>query len=141
MSADADFAPLIPELACSDFAASIHHYRDVFSFRIRFKRRRFAMVERDGAQIMLTGTDSPRLISAPLERPFGRGMHLRIAITDVADLADDIEAAGHSLAEPLHEVWYPLGREDAGYKQILVQDLDGYLIRFAQAIGRRPRVT
>ncbi len=139
MLSDPEFAPLIPELACADLPASIAHYHDVFSFRIIFKRRGFAMVERDGAQIMLTGTDSPRLISAPLERPFGRGMHLRIAVTDVADLADDIEAAGYSLAEPLHEVWYPLGQEDAGYKQILTQDLDGYLIRFAQAIGRRPR--
>ena len=134
-----DFAPLIPELACSNLPASITHYHRVFSFRICFKRRHIAMLERDGAQIMLTGPNSPRLINAPLEPPLGRGMHLRIAVTDIADLADDVEAAGHSLTQPIHEVWYPSGDEEIGYQQFLTQDPDGYLIRFAQALGRRPR--
>lgn len=137
MTTSTPFAPIMPELICSDLAASVAHYHDVFSFRVRFKKRGFAMVERDGAQIMLTGAKSPRKVDAPLESPFGRGVHLRVAVSDIADLADDIEAAGHSLTEPLHEVWYNFGAEDAGYRQFLTQDPDGYLIRFAEAIGRR----
>jgi hypothetical protein len=36
--------------------------------------------------------------------------------------------------------WYRVDDEEAGVHQFLVQDPDGYLIRFQSSIGRRPAV-
>jgi hypothetical protein len=40
--------------------------------------------------------------------------------------------------EEPRENWYRVGVNESGLRQLLVQDLDGYLIMFAQSLGRRP---
>jgi catechol 2,3-dioxygenase-like lactoylglutathione lyase family enzyme len=135
-----DLAALVPELAVSDFAASLAFYTDVLGFRLLYGRpeERFAYLEREGAELMIEQPVDRAWITGMLEQPFGRGINLQIACSDTAALRDRCLAHGRTLFMDLEEAWY---RRDAillGCRQFLVQDPDGYLLRFSQDIGRRP---
>ena len=77
-------------------------------------------------------------ITAPLERPFGRGINFQITVDDVAPILASLDAAGWPLFLKPEEVWYRAGTSETGVKQFLVQDPDGYLVRFSQSLGLRP---
>ncbi len=135
-----DLARLVPELVVSDYAQSLAFYVDVLGFRLLYGRpeERFAYLEREGAQIMIEQPTDRAWITGPLEQPYGRGINLQIGCADATALRD--RCAAHQVAPfmDLEDAWY---RRDAillGCRQFLVQDPDGYLLRFSQDIGIRP---
>jgi hypothetical protein len=73
-----------------------------------------------------------------MEHPYGRGINLQIAVSDVAALYARCIAYGARIFLPLEERWYR--RDDAltGNHQFVVQDPDGYLLRFFQDLGTKP---
>lgn len=73
-----------------------------------------------------------------LERPFGRGMNLEIAVADLAPILDGLARIGWPPFEGVTESWYRAGGEETGNREFLVQDPDGWLLRFAVDLGRRP---
>lgn len=79
-----------------------------------------------------------RWVTAPLEQPFGRGINLQTTVDDVAPILASLDAAGWPLFLALEEVWYRAGTSETGVRQFLVQDPDGYLVRFSQDLGLRP---
>ena len=62
-----DDAPLTPELYCSDLQKSLAFYCDVLGFHILYDRPEdgFAMLERDGARIMLEQIDESAAHGVP----------------------------------------------------------------------------
>jgi len=135
-------AALVPELEVSDLAASLAFYRDVLGFRVRYERpeERFAYLEREGAELMLEEAAGPgrRFHTAPLERPFGRGVNLQIRVGDAKGLLERAGAAGASIVIDLETRWYGQGLQEAGNLQFVVADPDGYLLRVFEDLGTRP---
>lgn len=88
---------------------------------------------------MLEEADGPgrRFRTAPLEYPFGRGLNLQIEVPDVDHLHAQAMTAGATIYVPLEERWYRLGDQEAGNRQFVVVDPDGYLLRFFSSLGRR----
>ncbi|MGE7367801.1 hypothetical protein ACQKKX_01865 [Neorhizobium sp. NPDC001467] len=70
-----------------------------------------------------------------LERPVGRGINLEIKVSDVSVIASSLKAVGWPLFRALKDSWYRIGAEEIGAREFLVQDPDGYLLRFSQPIG------
>jgi predicted enzyme related to lactoylglutathione lyase len=132
------WAALVPELACLDPDASLTFYRDVLGFTVLYRRRagRFAYLAFGEAQLMLEDARGA-WSTAPAERPFGRGVNLQIDCADVEALAARISAAGHPLWRGMVESWYRAGDLEVGQRELLVQDPDGYLLRFSQRVGER----
>lgn len=132
---------LVPELDVSDLEASLTFYVEVCGFALRYERpdERFAYLDLDGAELMLQQADGPgrRFRTAPLERPYGRGVNLQIEVADVDALHARAAAAGHDLVLELEERWYRTGAVEAGNRQFVVADPDGYLLRFFQDLGTR----
>jgi catechol 2,3-dioxygenase-like lactoylglutathione lyase family enzyme len=132
---------LVPELDVSDLEEALAFYVGVLGFSIRYDRpeERFAYLERKGAELMLEEAAGPgrRFRTAPLERPFGRGVNLQIATPDVADLHARTLAAGAKLVVPLEDRWYRAGDRESGNRQFVVADPDGYLLRFFEDLGTR----
>jgi len=91
-------APLVPELDVTDLACSLIFYVDVIGFTLVFERRpeRFAYVAMGEAGLMLQEATGPgrRFGTAPLERPFGRGVNLQILVADVDMTHAAVLAAG-----------------------------------------------
>ena len=152
--ADPPHAPLVPELDVGDLDASLRFYVGVIGFTVVFQRPRehFAYLALERAELMLQDANGPgrRFRTAHLERPFGRGINLQVAVRDVDGLYATVLAAGFEPVVPIEERWYdvdvitPSGRwtmsgaTRAGNRQFVIADPDGYLLRFFTSLGSRP---
>jgi catechol 2,3-dioxygenase-like lactoylglutathione lyase family enzyme len=132
---------LTPELLVTDLAASLRFWCGLCGFAVLHERPEegFACIAREDARVMLEAAFHPgrRWITGPLEPPFGRGINLEIGVVDVAPIAAALQAAAHQFYLPIEEKWYRVRTEEVGVRQFLVQDPDGYLLRFQQRIGTR----
>ncbi len=139
---DFRFAALVPELLVADIGASLRFWRDLCGFRIAFDRlgEGFAYLERDGAQVMLEERGRSRnWVMGPLETPFGRGLNLQIRVSSIDPIVSALAAAGWRLFMPPETKMYRVGETDRVVRQFVVQDPDGYLVRFAEAgRGKHP---
>jgi catechol 2,3-dioxygenase-like lactoylglutathione lyase family enzyme len=135
--------PMTPELICSDFKISLTFYTQVLGFEVQYQREEngFAMLERQGSRIMLDQIvpGSPRTwIAAPLEAPFGRGINLQMETDKVDELYARVQTMGVHIFLPIEEKWYRCDDTYLGNRQFIVQDPDGYLLRFFQDLGSKP---
>ena len=134
--------PIVPELDIVDLDRSLVFYLDVLGFSIQVARpeERFVYLVRGPVHLMLEEAGGPgrRFGTAPLEHPFGRGLNLQIEVADVEHLHTAVQRAGLALHVPLEERWYRQGDVEAGNRQFVVADPDGYLLRFFSSLGRRP---
>jgi catechol 2,3-dioxygenase-like lactoylglutathione lyase family enzyme len=132
---------LVPELYCSDLNRSMLFYVDVLGFELAYQRteEKFAFLTLGEAHLMLEQADTGRkFLAGPLERPFGRGMNLMIKVPNVVSLYAGVVTDGAPITLELEEKWYRIGDELAGNRQFVVEDPDGYLLRFFQDLGRKP---
>ncbi|MDF2636416.1 MAG: glyoxalase [Pelosinus sp.] len=130
---------LIPELLCADFNKSLNFYTEILGFEIRYDREGgFAMLEREGVQIMLDQNRSDNWVSGPLEYPYGRGINLQIQTTSIIDLYESVKKSNARIYLPLKEEWYQANEVMLGCLQFIVLDIDGYMLRFSQDIGTKP---
>ena len=134
--------PLIPEFKITDFQKSLDFYTKLAQFEVMYDRPelKFAMLVREGAQIMIEEpTPGSRTFdAAETAHPFGRGMHLQIRVSDVQALYGNFKVHNHPLFLEMEEKWYRRVEDEVGNKQFVVQDPDGYLLRFYQDLGVRP---
>lgn len=138
-----NWAALVPELCVSDLQISLGFYRDVLGFSERFSRPEdgFAYLQLGSAQIMIEQiSDDPEAgwQTGTLSRPFGRGVNFQIEVADIAGLAERVSQAGLPYFRPMATRWYRDGDDEHGQTEFLVQDPDGYLLRFVQVIRIRP---
>lgn len=132
---------VLPELICTDVAASLAFYR-LLGFEVGYQRpqERFAYLELGDAHLML---EQPLIRErlhprAPLERPYGRGINLSIDVEDVDAVHAAVVATGREVFLPLEERWYQRNQDEIGVRQFAVQDPDGYLLRLSEDLGTRP---
>ncbi len=132
------FARLVPELVVSDTAKSLTFYR-ALGFSVAYDRPEegFAYLDLNGAQIMLEQAGAHWDVG-PLERPYGRGINLQIDVKNVDALLAVLVRMAYPILVPIEERWYRQDDILLGCRQFLVQDPDGYLLRFAENIGERP---
>lgn len=147
--ADADpppgfvWADMVPELLVSDLDRSLRFWCGSCGFGVAYERPedRFAYLDRDGVQVMIEEVMAPgrRWVTGPLERPFGRGINLQMTVGALEPILTGLRAAKWPLFLEPEEVWYRAGSLECGVRQFLVQDPDGYLLRFSQSLGERTR--
>ncbi len=128
---------LVPEFEVSESATSLDFYVRILGFEVLYDRpeQGFSYLGLGTAQIMLQPRS--RWPTGTLEKPFGRGINFQIAIPDLGALLARLEAAGWPLFLAPEERWYRRRDDYVGVKQFLVQDPDGYLLRFSQRLGLR----
>lgn len=126
-----NFNKLIPELSVTDINKTREFYVDVLGFKICYERPedKFIFVEKDGNQIMLEQINGNWNVGK-MEYPFGRGINFEMTISDVDAVYERIEKAGMKLFRKMEVKDYECGNETVHQKQFLVQDPDGYLLRF-----------
>jgi len=129
-------AALVPELYVSDLGRSLGFYCGALGFSIVYQRteERFAYIERAGAELMLEEPIGRTWLAGPLEPPYGRGVNFQIAVEDAAAMRDAALAAGAPLVMDLEEKTYLRDDEPIRVRQCVVQDSDGYLLRFSELV-------
>ncbi|MFM5127084.1 bleomycin resistance protein [Aeromonas veronii] len=131
--------PMVPELSVTDLARSLVFYTGLLGFSVRYRRDDppFAYLEQQQVQLMLEQVHPAGWQFGALEPPFGRGINLQMELTEIQPLLDRLQAAEIALFRQPTEVWYPVGEMLAGLREFLLQDPDGYLLRFVQYLGER----
>ena len=136
---------LVPELYITSLPASLAFWRDLLGFRVLYDwpEQGFAAIERDGVEFMLeeyeTGPSERCWDTGAREKPYGRGINFEIGVRDLDILLATLNRAAWPLFFGPEERWYRIAAdEETGVHQFLVQDPDGYLLRFSQSLGRRP---
>ena len=131
-------AKLVPELMVSNHAASRDFYVRIIGFSVRYERpaEKFAYLDLGGAELMIE-EETDFWATAPRERPYGRGINLQIEVDDLDPILTRLQSARIALFRPVEEAWYRTGDSYGGNRQFLVQDPDGYLLRFFEDLGQR----
>lgn len=132
---------LVPELSITDLQTSLRFWRDLCGFTVVFDRPEegFAYLDRDGAQLMLDQRGLTRdWETGPMQIPYGRGVNFQVRVPALEPVLAALAAADWPLFLAPEEKWYRTGEIETGVRQFLVQDPDGYLVRFSMWLGERP---
>lgn len=131
------FNGLIPELSVSSINKSKEFYIDILGFHLEYERleNKFAFLSYGEAQIMIEEING-NWNTGELQFPFGRGMNFQIATDDVDKIAYNLKQNNIILFRDITESRYRCNDEVIVEKEILVQDPDGYLLRFSQTEGK-----
>ena len=133
-------AKLVPELLVTDINASLRFWRDLCGFAVVYHRLEegFAYLDREGVQVMLEERGRGRnWITAALEAPLGRGINFQVSVKTLAPILEALESVDWPLYQAPEQKWYRAGEVEVGAHQFLVQDPDGYLVRFSAGLGQR----
>ncbi|ANE43699.1 bleomycin resistance protein [Deinococcus puniceus] len=133
---------IVPELYVSDLTRSLAFYTYVIGFGVRYTRpvERFVYLELGGAELMLEQPTLPErtFLAGELVFPYGRGINLSVPVPDVDAVYGRVKQANASILLPIEERWYRQDGQEAGNRQFVVADPDGYLLRIVQSLGQRP---
>lgn len=129
------FNDLVPELSVSDIEKSKKFYIDLLGFRLEYERTedQFAFISFGKAQMMLEEING-HWNTGELRYPFGRGINFQIEVPNVAMIADKLKEHNIKLFRDILESRYECNGEMIIEQEILVQDPDGYLLRFSQDV-------
>lgn len=134
-----EFNSLLPELYISDFDKSIHFYRDLLSFKVEYTRHdtKFAFLSYGKSQLMIQELRPGEKEEEKLEQPFGRGINFQIETKSVQIIIDSLKKNKYPLKRGVKDSWYKGKGTSYGCREILVQDPDGYLLRFSEDLGQK----
>lgn len=124
------FNSLIPELSVTDINKSKEFYLSL-GFQIKYERveNKFCFLELENNQIMIEQIND-NWNTGTLEYPFGRGINISMSVSNVNELYKKIINKNIKPFKELETHSYRV--DDINYEDIefLIQDPDGYLLRF-----------
>ena len=76
-------------------------------------------------------------INSPLNYPFGNGINFQLEIDNVDKIYSNLKRNNYIITYEIEENWYRQDNKLLGNKEFLVQDPDGYLLRFSEDLGEK----
>ena len=124
------FNKLIPEFSVSDINKSKDFYLSL-GFSVVYERidDKFCFLELDGNQIMIEEVNENWNVGE-LEYPFGRGINISMEVADIDKLYGFVKEKQYPFFRDMQIDSYQVGDRVYYDKQFLIQNLDGYLLRF-----------
>ncbi|MCK1995543.1 bleomycin resistance protein [Peribacillus muralis] len=129
------YKALVPELSVTNISESKKFYLDILGFHLEYERveDKFAFLSFGEAQLMIEEINGS-WNTAELMYPLGRGVNFQIDMDDVEGMAAALKRHEISLFRDVMVNHYESDDGVVMVKEILVQDPDGYLLRFSQLI-------
>lgn len=127
---EVNFNKLIPELSVSDINKSRDFYLSL-GFSVVYERvdDKFCFLELDGNQLMIEEVNDNWNVGK-LEYPFGRGINISMEVENIDKLYELVKKKQYPFFRDMQIDSYQVGDKVYHDKQFLIQDLDGYLLRF-----------
>ncbi|MBR4825624.1 MAG: VOC family protein [Spirochaetaceae bacterium] len=125
------FNSLIPELSVEDIERTKKFYLDVLHFKIEYERpeNKFVFLSLEGNQMMFEQLNGHWTVGE-LQHPYGRGINFEMTVSDVEGIYKSVLEHGITPFREMKISRYRQNDEDIVQKEFLVQDPDGYLLRF-----------
>ena len=133
------FNKMIPELSVTNLKNSLKFYQTV-GFKIEYERveNKFVFLSLGEIQFMLQEIfKEDKWNIAPLRYPFGNGINFQLEVENVDKIYNLLKENNYKIAFEMEENWYRQDNKLLGNKEFLVQDPDGYLIRFSEDLGEK----
>lgn len=124
------FNSLIPELSVSNIDISREFYLSI-GFEIKYEREedKFCFLQLENNQIMIQEKNDNWNTSI-LEYPYGRGINLSMSVSDVDNMYNKLKEKNIKFFIDLEIHEYRVDNKISYDKEFLIQDPDGYLLRF-----------
>lgn len=124
------FNSLIPELSVSNIALSKKFYLSL-GFEIKYERKedKFCFLQLEENQIMIQEENGNWDVGT-MEYPYGRGINLSMTVSDVEKMYERLKSIDLKFFLDLEVHPYRVGEAVSYDKEFLIQDPDGYLLRF-----------
>jgi uncharacterized protein YhfF len=134
-----NFNCLIPEIRVFDLEKSIKFYTEILGFKTEYSRSDFAMVVLGDCQIMLQQLTLPSKkgswnVTDDMQYPLGRGVNFQIILPDISKVYYSLKKNNTKIFIDLIVSDYKENDIINHVLEFLVQDPDGYLLRFQQDI-------
>ena len=121
---------LIPELSVSNIDISKKFYLDL-GFKIRYERKenKFCFLQLEGNQIMIE-ENNDNWNTGKLEHPYGRGINLSMTVSNIEKMYEILKEKNIKFFLDLEIHENRIDDKISYDKEFLIQDPDGYLLRF-----------
>lgn len=129
----------IPELSVTHLDTSLKFYKTI-GFKIEYERpeNKFVFISLGEIQFMLQEiTDNDKWNIAPLSYPFGNGINFQLEVDNIEFIYHNLKKNNYSITYDIEENWYRQDDKLLGNREFLVQDPDGYLLRFSEDLGEK----
>lgn len=129
-----DWNENIPELSVTNLAKSLSFYKTI-GFHINYERpeNKFAFIYLNNIQFMLQElSDQNKWEISELSYPFGNGINFQLEVPNIDNIYNNLVKNNYHIAFPIEENWYRQNDKLLGNREFLVQDPDGYLLRFSE---------
>lgn len=128
-----EFNKLVPELSVTDINKSKHFYIDILNFKLEYERKddKFAFLSYQGSQLMIEQINDNWNVGE-LEHPFGRGVNFQIETNEIEEISKRLKSNNVKIYKDIFKSEYVANGEVFVEQELLVQDPDGYLLRFQQ---------
>ena len=124
------FNSLIPELSVTNILTSTNFYV-LLGFNVKYERKenKFVFLEYENNQIMIEEVNNNWSVGK-LSYPFGNGINLSMEVSDIDSLYQKVKKLDIPIFRELKVSEYKVDDEVYQDKEFLIQDPDGYLLRF-----------
>ena len=124
------FNSLIPELSVTNITFSTKFYV-LLGFNVKYERKenKFVFLEYENNQIMIEEVNNNWSVGK-LSYPFGNGINLSMEVSDIDALYQKVKKLDIPIFRELKVSEYKADDEVYQDKEFLIQDPDGYLLRF-----------
>lgn len=125
------FNSLIPELSVINIEESKKFYIDILGFKLEYERveDKFAFLSLGDIQIMIEEVNG-YWNTGELVYPFGRGINFEMKVPNVDEIRDKLVKNNIELFRDITISEYESNGRIIVQKEFLVQDINGYLLRF-----------
>ena len=125
-----EFNSLIPELTVSNIEESKRFYTNL-GFKIVYERieNKFCFLQLEKNQIMIEEKNG-NWNTGELKYPYGNGINISMQVSDVEKMFNDLKESKQKFFLELEVHKYRVGKKSFEDKEFLIQDPDGYLLRF-----------
>ena len=129
----------IPEFSVTNLEQSLNFYKTA-GFKVEYERPddKFVFISLGEIQFMLQEIKKDdKWNVAPLTYPFGNGINFQLDVMEVDKIFNSLKDNGYKIAFDMEENWYRQDDKLLGSKEFLIQDPDGYLLRFSEDLGEK----
>lgn len=134
-----EFSKNIPELSVTNLQNSLNFYK-IAGFKVEYDRpeNKFAFISLGKIQFMLQEiADNDKWDVAPLSYPFGNGINFQLEVENLDEIYNSFKNSNYKITFDIQENWYRQDNKLLGNKEFLIQDPDGYLLRFSEDLGEK----
>lgn len=127
---------IVPEFDVFNLEESLRFYINLIGFDIVYDRKedKFAFLQFENVQIMIQEIDfeNNKWNIGKLEYPLGVGINFQFDITNIDEIYTRLKKENYKIFVELEDHWYRKNNVLMGCREFLVQDPNGYLLRFSQ---------